>query len=137
MKRVIVDASVAIKWFMAEDDSAAAHNFLSTRLEFWAPDLLRLEIASGMWKNWRKKLASAEQVRSAIAALDRTIAVWQESSRLIDHAVDLSLALDHGIYDCIYLSLAQATAIPVVTADKRMLAVAPNGLAVALTDWSP
>lgn len=135
MTSLIVDASVAIKWFVAEEDSELAQRVLVAPVELWAPDLLRLEIANGMWKNWRKQLASTQQVRGAIAALDRTIGAWHDSASLLDAAMNLALALNHGIYDCTYLALAQASAVPVITADKRLVAIAPKGLAIALADW--
>lgn len=53
----------------------------------------------------------------------------------MDAALKLSLALDHPIYDCLYLALAEKLDAPLISADQRLLALAPKGAAIALKDW--
>jgi predicted nucleic acid-binding protein len=134
---LVVDASVAVKWFVQESDSETAHRILSAPVRLHAPALLRLELANGMWKNWRKKLVSVAQISETMASIDRTIGAWREIETLLDAALKLSVALDHVIYDCLYLALAQELGAPLVSVDKKLLAVAPAGTAIALTDWQP
>ena len=137
MTDAVVDASVAIKWYVREADSETAHRILLAPVNLHAPALLRIELANGLWKHWRKKLTSIEQVGEAMASLDRTIGYWREPEALIAAALKLSFALDHAVYDCIYLALAQELGAPLVTADRRLLAIAPAGLAVALDSYKP
>ena len=60
----IVDASVVLKWFLREPDSAAAdvllERFLNDEVELLAPDLILVETASALWKRVmiRKETAS-------------------------------------------------------------------------------
>jgi len=53
----VVDASVVLKWFLPEPDSAAADSlleqFLNDEVEFIAPDLILLETANALWKRVR------------------------------------------------------------------------------------
>ncbi len=135
MTALVVDASVAIKWYVREADSAEATRILASPLTLYAPALLRLEVANGLWKQWRRKLVSAEHVAEAMAILGRTINVWSPVEPLLDAALKLSLALDHPIYDCLYLALAEKLDAPLVSADQRLLALAPKGAAIALKDW--
>ena len=47
--QLVVDASVVIKWFYEEDDSAEALQ-IRERYQFVAPDLLVAECANIVWK---------------------------------------------------------------------------------------
>ncbi len=136
MTDLVIDASVAIKWYVREEDSEIAHRILVSPPRLHAPVLLRLELANGLWKNWRRKLITIGQVGEATASIDRTIGAWRETERLLEAALKLSFDLDHAVYDCIYLALAQQLNAVCVTADKRLLSIAPKGLVVALADWT-
>jgi len=41
---------------------------------------------------------------------------------LRNRALELAIELDHPIYDCFYLALAERERCPLVTADKRLVA---------------
>lgn len=137
MTELVVDASVAIKWYVREEDSEIAHRILVSPPRLHAPALLGVELANGLWKNWRKKLVTIEQAGEAIASIDRTIGAWRETETLLEAALKLSFDLDHTVYDCLYLALARQLNAVCVTADKRLMSVAPEGLAVALANWKP
>jgi predicted nucleic acid-binding protein len=51
--------------------------------------------------------------------------------------MQLALELPHPVYDCLYLALARRLGTSCITADRKLLSVAPAGLAVALADWPP
>jgi len=121
---VIVDASVAVKWFAAEDGSARAEALFEHEDELTAPDLILVEVGNAMWKKFRKGWLTNDQVTAAMERLpyyfDRTIATAELASR----ATALALLLDHPIYDCLYLASAERERLPIVTADDRLLALA-------------
>jgi predicted nucleic acid-binding protein len=116
---VIVDASVGLKWFVAEADSDLADRVAQSRAELHAPDILQAEIANGLWKSWRRQFIGEVQFEAAMTALPRAITVWHEVPPLLARATQLARALDHPIYDCIYLTLAEHLGVRVVTADLR------------------
>lgn len=134
MSAIVADASVAIKWYVRESDSEIAQRILAAPETIHAPSLLRLELANGLWKHWRRKLVAADQVEEAVASLERTVACWHDDAALAEAALKLTLALDHPIYDCVYIALAQRLGAALVTADRRILAAAPD-VAVAPGDW--
>ena len=45
----MVDASVALKWLVAEEDSAQANRLLQDDVRLYAPHFLELEIANALW----------------------------------------------------------------------------------------
>ena len=136
MTGLVVDASVALKWFVPEADREAARQLLLSDVTLHAPRFLAIETVNAAWKNWRKQNIDEAVVRSVGERLPRLIDSWHADDGLLDDAADMALALNHPIFDCIYIVLAKRLGVKVVTADKRMLGVAPEQ-AVALADWKP
>ena len=52
---LVVDASVAVKWFFVEASHAAARSLLDRREVLIAPWLILAEITSATWKRFRRK----------------------------------------------------------------------------------
>jgi predicted nucleic acid-binding protein len=115
---MIVDASVAIKWLVAEENTDIANGLIgSTYLA--APELIACEVANGVWKKWaRKELASVPQRLPFVLQLfDEIFPVTPFAFR----AAELAIELNHPAYDCFYLALAEARGDVVVTADARFI----------------
>ena len=123
MRRAVVDASVALKWVVAEPDSSAADALLE-RYALAAPELLLVECVNALWLRLRRgELALGD----AVAAMRRLQAVpldLASDAGLAPQALSLSAELDHPAYDCMYLALALEHAAVVVTADRRFAGVA-------------
>ncbi|WP_349369413.1 type II toxin-antitoxin system VapC family toxin [Salinarimonas sp.] len=134
---VVVDASVAVKWLLPEPDSPMAETLLSGGVRLMAPDLVLVEVANALWRKRR-----VAQVTDAAAAamqedLPQFFARLHPVGSLMTRALAISFALDHPVYDCVYLALAEREGCPLVTADKRLLAKAAGFDAaelVSLTD---
>lgn len=138
---VVVDASVAIKWFVAEADSDVADRLLEQRTELHAPILLMGEFANGLWKNFRKGLIDNAQAEAALGSLRRTISNWHPIEPVLRQALALSLRLDHPVYDFLYVALAARNGLQCVTADLRFLrkieATEHAARVIRLSDWRP
>lgn len=138
---LVVDASVAIKWFVNESDSLGAEQLLMSPLSLYAPNLLRVEFAGALWNNLARKTIAFEQARQALARLPRSINVWRATEPLLGEALQFAVELEHPIYDLIYLALAREIGSQVVTADSRfMKKVAGTAYAadvIHLADWRP
>lgn len=116
---MIVDASVALKWVIREDDSDIAAALLRGSALI-APDLIFSEIASGLWRKWRRgELAAVPKLVGQLPSLLHV----EPTAQLTVRAVEIAIALAHPAYDCIYLALAEALDDRVLTADRRFLAV--------------
>ena len=48
--RLVVDASVAVKWLIAEEGSDAAHRLAAGADDLHAPRLMASEIANALWR---------------------------------------------------------------------------------------
>ena len=115
---MVVDASVAVKWVLREEHDAQARRVLS-RGRLLAPHLLWAEIGNTLWKRYRRREASVEEVRWMLADV-RALPVTTVAHRpLLPAALDLAISLEQTVYDCLYLALAEARNSIVVTADRR------------------
>ena len=137
MSGLVADTSVAIKWFAREEQADIAEAVLASGVHIHAPEFLWIETANGLWKKWRKNQMLLEDVGTSVAKLRDLIGYWHADAGLIEAASAMSLVLGHPVYDCIFLVLARNLKMKVLTADKRLLGIAPQGLAVALADWKP
>lgn len=129
---LVVDASVAVKWVVAEDDSKDA-NALRTESGLIAPSLVAAEIGNALWKQVLRKRVSPHD---AMVALDRAVAAFESLVALEEiHllAFELATELRHPIYDCFYLALAQREGASLVTADNKMLGAAKKAKIKVLT----
>jgi predicted nucleic acid-binding protein len=119
---LVVDASVAVKWFVADELLAAqALAIVQNREVLIAPDLVIAEVCNAAWRSARLGRLSSAQVSEIAAVLpnffDRLVAARELAAR----AVVLATAINHPVYDCLYLALAEAQQIELITADDQML----------------
>lgn len=120
MTGYVVDASVAVKWLVAEAFSDRAERLLEPELTLVAPELLFAEAANALWAMRRRGDITGDDLAEAIDALrSAPIAIPASMRQLAVAASRLATDLDHPVYDCFYLALALQEQYQVVTADKR------------------
>ena len=122
---MIVDASVAVKWFTAEALHEEARALLTGSEPLLAPDVLAAEFANAMWTKVRQQeIEETDAVRAIAAVSGRGQPQLERSAPLVPRAFELASALDHPVYDCVYLALAEALDTVLVTADRRFVEAA-------------
>lgn len=123
---LVIDASVAAKWFFSELYSEEAQLLLSPKFVLFAPDFILVEVANVIWKkSHRQEIASSESYIDSLAHLS-DILVLRPMSELVIRAATLAVQLDHPVYDCMYLTCAWEYGIPFVTADQELSQTATN-----------
>lgn len=123
---LVVDASVALKWFVDEESSMAAKDLLRSSIPLLAPDLIILEVTNGVWKKVLRGEIESIQARTIAMAMQHSDLELYPSATFNDRALEIALSLQHPIYDCLYLACAEATGGGVVTADRRFFNKATN-----------
>ena len=122
---IVIDASVAVKWFVDENLSAEAVQLRNANFgRITVPDLFRVEVAGALVRraNIRKELR--DEVANAI---DAFVVLFEEglieSAALAHEAVvkaaRMAIDLGHPLKDCIYLALAQELNCELVTCDAN------------------
>lgn len=134
MRSVVIDASVAVKWFRheAEAHRQAAHtirrDFESGDLHLAAPHLLLLEVLNVFGRRWQWRAQPLMNLADELDAIAFDL-IPPEMHRI---APWISRGL--SAYDSSYLAVAEQLDIPLVTADERIIATAA-GIAVHVSDF--
>ena len=125
--RFVVDASVAVKWLIEEPDSDAAQELAASGEDLHAPRLMASEVANALWRKARLGQIERADAGAALAWAPDMPVRWSDDETVIADAVRLALALDHPVYDCVYLALAHRIGAVLLTADLRFAnALAPT-----------
>lgn len=121
MSVCIVDCSVAVKWYVAEQHSEFASRLLDGSHELHAPDLFFPEFGNTLWKKHRLGELTQTETRSILRALCRVPLETHSSELLLEAAVEMALHTDRSVYDSLYVALAMLLDCPFVTADQRLV----------------
>jgi predicted nucleic acid-binding protein len=125
--KYILDASVALKWVLSEADSSFAirlrDEFKQQVHELLAPDTLPVEIAHALTRAERKGLISKGQAAVLFADVVTPAPDLHSHLDVLARAIDISSDARIGVYDCLYIALAEREQCRVVTADQRMVAL--------------
>lgn len=113
---VIIDASVALKWFMEEPQSDIARRILDGDEPLRAPDLIIAEVCNGAWKTVRRNLMTVVQADAMAHQLPRVFEALHPAEGLAAAAMQMARDLDHPVYDCFYPALAEQRDARMVTA---------------------
>lgn len=124
--RVVVDASVVIKWFVEEEYFETARTLGRGTRTNLAPDLLLAEAGSAFLKKTRRQEMTVNDALIALARIPQEISLLPSQPLL---SVAYRIALDYGrsFYDSLYVALALQEQCTLVTADERLY----NGLRFA------
>lgn len=109
---------------MPEPDSVTALALFTQAAEVVAPDLVLAEVANALWKWRRLGWLLNEQFDDYLTRLPLMFTELVPLSELLSDAGAISRELDHPIYDCFYLALAEQRSDLLITVDKRLLAKA-------------
>ena len=117
----MVDASVAVKWYVPEAQSEEAARLLASGRRLLAPDLVVAELGNALWKKVRIGELSEEEagtiIETFVSACPLTL---RASSRLVTAALGLGARFGRTVYDSLYVALAKVEECRFVTADRPL-----------------
>ena len=118
----VIDASVAIKWFVEEDLSEQAWHVLGSGQRLLAPAFLRVEVSNIIWKKTVRGEISREQASLILEriALPAFISEFIPDEMLLETALSRAIDLKHPVYDCLYIACTEAADATLVTSDERL-----------------
>ena len=125
---IVVDASLATKWFLDEVDSEQSRRFLNAqRGQLCGPDVLAIEVSRALVAAVNARRVDALAMRSAIHVWLQKVSLAALTlhplqTRLIQHGVDVALQLGHPLTDCLYLALAIDLDCDLATCDAKFQA---------------
>jgi predicted nucleic acid-binding protein len=120
---MIVDANIAVHWFVATEFSAAVSRFQS-RTDLAAPGFILVEAANVLYKHSRGGKIDPRHCDRSVRLLEYLLKDVVPNEYLLPPAIALALANQHPVYDCLYLALAIERREPFATADRRLAVLA-------------
>ena len=123
MSRFVMDACVAVKWLVSEEHSDAAIHLVRQNHDMIAPGLFLSEIANVLWKKCQQGQIDGVKARKALRGLAGAGIEIHTAASLVCDALDISLAQGCSVYDSVYLALAAREQCPLVTADRKFIAM--------------
>jgi predicted nucleic acid-binding protein len=123
----VVDASVAIKWFLPENHSEAALRLLTQPHTLHAPDLIFSEFGNVLWKRVRRNEILKKEADAILEGLRTLNLQVQPSQALIPLALEIACGENRTVYDSLYLAAAIALQSPLITADARFFRALSKG----------
>ena len=121
---IVVDASVAVKWFIPEAGEEAAAKLLGGKPRLVAPVLIRLEVTGAIIRRYREGHISEKRAREGRhaweAMLENRVVRLVPDADLFEDAVHMAFLAKHTLADCLYLAAAKEFGAPVITADGPM-----------------
>jgi len=123
--RYVLDSSVALKWVLPEPDSAKAlllrADFQAGAYELLAPDIFPVEVAHALARAERRNLLAVGQASPLLAAVMLTAPHFHPYQPLLGRALSIASPARIGVYDCLYVALAERESCEFVTADDRLV----------------
>ena len=116
---MVVDASVAVKWFLREVHAEAAMRILDPNHELIAPDLIWAEFGTVLWKRRRRGEITLATARAILLDFKRYPIATVPVAPLVEAALEIADGIRQSVYDSLYLALAERRECRLVTADRR------------------
>ena len=122
---LVIDASVAAKWFLPDEPfSEAALKLLREATvgttNFIVPDLFFSECGNILWKAARRKRLSAEETVAAIQVIEELHPMTVPAAGLLESTMQIARNHDCTFYDSLYLAVAAKQQAVLVTADEKL-----------------
>ena len=123
--KYVLDSSVAVKWVLPEVDSPKAirlrdeyHNF---QHDFLAPDVFHIEAAHALTKAERQLRIKSPDGWKGWLTIMADCPVLVPSLPLMARAYHISSSMRVGVYDCLYVALAERENCELLTADDKLV----------------
>jgi len=124
--KYVMDSSVTFKWSVKEADTdkalAIRHEFLQGVHELHAPDFFPIEIAHSITRAERQgRILQSEGVQIMVDALNTLPILHAILPDLLPIAYAISSKMRVGVYDCLYVALADREKCEFITADNKLV----------------
>lgn len=123
--KYVLDSCVGIKWLLAEPDSDKAlslrDGYVQGIHDLIAPDIYPIEVAHAITRAERRSRITAAEGQIHLRTSLLTAPGLHPGLSLLARAFEISSATRQGVYDCLYVALAEREGCPLVTADRKLV----------------
>lgn len=133
MKRIVIDASVVLKWYLADEGYSQKalsilDKYVSNEIDILAPSLLEYEVINGLIIAKKRGRIQEKKILTAINGFMILEIELINLSLYYPQVVHYCKIYNRSAYDASYLALADDEGISLVTADKGLYNVAKKDL---------
>lgn len=122
--KIVVDSSVAIKWFIPQSYSVQANQILSAyeanKLILIAPDLIYAEMGNIVWKIQRFQSLNYEDAQNIIDLFQKIQINIISANELLKDAYEFAVKYQRSVYDSLYVVLSIKENCRFVSADEKL-----------------
>lgn len=134
MRRVVVDASVALKWYLNDEtDGGKAlsllNSFVSRSVDLFAPTLLEYEVINGLVIAQKRGRIPQATVAVAISAFQELRISFEGIADLSERLLFYCSKYGRSAYDASYIAMAEREKADFVTADTTLYHAVSKDLA--------
>ena len=123
--KYVLDSSVAFKWVVPERDSDKADRLRAAYVqgihELHSPDFFPVEVAHALTRAERQNRIPVGDAQSRLINVLSTAPAFHPYRPLLARAVAISSKMRVGVYDCVYVALAESEKCQLVTDDDRLI----------------
>ena len=125
MKQVVLDASVILKWYLADEaDGQKAlgllNAYISDQLEIVSPSLLEYEVVNGLFIAQKRGRMDEDKILFAIGGFIDLDITMKTLLDFYPKVLDYCRVYNLSVYDGTYLALADELRIPFITSDRGL-----------------
>ena len=124
----VLDASAVVRLILLDPVAADWAQTLETAGMVLAPELMLTELANTLWKLHRAPQLQGVNPQELLAHAKGLVDHIEPDRQLQVEALALAIHFNHSVYDCLYLALARREAAILLTADRKLQALASQVL---------
>jgi predicted nucleic acid-binding protein len=117
MAQFVVDASVVTRWLLVEKHTDAAIRLRTAGHDLACPDFLQIEIANVVRVRTRRGQIDYAWGREIIGSIPELPLDFQPFEEILPSAWEIAVRFGRSVHEGLYLALAVALDMPLVTAD--------------------
>ncbi len=122
---IVLDASVSLKWVISEDGSDKAirlrNDYHNAATKLIAPDIFLVENLHALTKAERQRRIAQGSAHPLWKSIFADCPLLHPHIPLLDRACEIASVTRIGIYDCLYVALAERENCELVTADDKLV----------------
>jgi predicted nucleic acid-binding protein len=123
--RYVLDSNISLKWVLTEADSDKARRlrvaFQNQLHELLAPDVFPVEVAHALAKAERRGVIPQGDADRLLSNILSTPPQLHPYLPLLKRALEIASQARIGVYDCLYVALAEREGCELLTADDRLV----------------
>jgi len=139
--KLVVDASVAVKWLVEEERHDVARDVLREGFVLLGPDLLLIEVSNALRNKVRARLIGVDQARAGLTDLPQYFDRFFTPVETLVEAFELACRINHPVADCVYVACAMRSDAVLLTDDaglhQKTKMVGADFKSILLTAWTP